>query len=57
MFIVGYPKKLAKFQDSGHPKWDPGPGTLKYLSQSWYFQFSIILIVYSTLNTLHLTCL
>ena len=37
-------------------KWDPGPGTPKYLSRTPDFQFSIVLIVYSTLNTLHFTC-
>ena len=48
-------------------RWDPGPGTPKvesgigdpkYLSVTRDFltQFSIVLIVYSTLNTSHFTC-
>ena len=43
-------------------KWDPGlgtpkkgTGTLKYLSATPNFQFSIVLIAYSTLNILHFT--
>ena len=35
---------------------DPGPGTQKYLSGIHDSQFSIVLTVYSTLNTLHFTC-
>ena len=37
-------------------RWGPGPGTPKYSSETEDFQFSIVLIVYSTLNTLHFTC-
>ena len=33
-------------------KWDLGPETLK--SETWDLQFSIVLIVYYTLDTLHL---
>ena len=36
-------------------KWDPGRGTPKYLNETWDFQFSIVLIAYSTLNNLHFT--
>ena len=64
------PKCLGGTLDPGPPKWDPGlqniqvgsskwnlgPGTPKYLSGTWDLQFSIVLIVYSTINTLHFTC-
>ena len=36
-------------------KWNPGRGTPKYLNETWDFQFSIVLIAYSTLNNLHFT--
>ena len=45
-------------KDLGPPKWDLGSGTLKYLieTRDFLFQFSIVLIIYSTLNTLHFAC-
>ena len=52
----GTPKCLGGTLDPEPPKWDPGPGTPKYFSGTWDFQFSVVLIVYSTLNTSHFTC-
>ena len=37
-------------------KLDLRPETPKYLNEILDFQFSIVLIVYSALNTLHFTC-
>ena len=65
----GTPKSLSGTQDPGPGtrdpkifKWDPGlgtpkkeTGTVKYLSETRNFQFSIVLIVYSTRNTLYFT--
>ena len=49
-------KCLGGIQDLGPPKWDMGSETPKYSSETGDFQFSIVLIVYSTPNTLHFTC-
>ena len=64
-------RKVGPGMSSGGT-WDPGPWTpkcvggtwdsqsgtwdLKYVSKTQDFQFSIVLIVYSTLNTLDSTC-
>ena len=45
------PKYSNRTQDPGPPKWDPGLETPKYLSGTRDFQFSIVLIVYCTINT------
>ena len=50
------PKYSNEIWNPGTSKCDPGLGTPKYLSGTQGFQFSIVLIIYSTLNTVHFTC-
>ena len=52
---VGDPKIFKWDSALWPPKWNPGSGIPKYLSETRDFRFSLVLIVYSTLNTLHFT--